>query len=48
MPAAYEWQGHVVGYVGDNVCSETDILLIGIPCEVCEHCGVLKFKAEKG
>jgi hypothetical protein len=23
------------------------ILLIGVPCEVCEHCSVLAFKAEK-
>jgi YgiT-type zinc finger domain-containing protein len=31
-----------------NVSDETEVLLIGVPCEVCEHCGVLAFKAEKG
>jgi hypothetical protein len=28
--------------------NETEILLIGVSCEVCEHCGALAFKAEKG
>jgi hypothetical protein len=28
--------------------NETEILLIGVLCEVCEHCGALAFKAEEG
>lgn len=27
---------------------ETKILIIGVTCEVCEHCGAIAFKTEKG
>jgi hypothetical protein len=39
--------GQVVGHAGEKVFHE-QILIIGVPCEVCEHCGVLTFMAEKG
>jgi hypothetical protein len=29
------------------VSDESEILVIGVPCEACEHCGVLVFKAAK-
>jgi hypothetical protein len=32
----------------EKVPGETEILLIGVSCEVCEHCGALAFKVEKG
>jgi hypothetical protein len=30
------------------IYDETLILLIGVPCEVCEHRGALAFEAERG
>jgi hypothetical protein len=42
-----EWQGQVIGYAAENVSNETEMLLMGAQCEVCEHCGALAFKAEK-
>jgi hypothetical protein len=30
------------------MCGEIEILLISVSCEVCEHFGVLTFRAEKG
>jgi hypothetical protein len=41
-----ERQGQVIGIL-EKMCSMKQILLIGVPCEVCEHCGTLAFKAEK-
>jgi hypothetical protein len=44
--AAEQWrQG--IGYARENVSDETEILLIIVPCKVCEHCRALAFKAEK-
>jgi hypothetical protein len=39
--------GQVIWHAGENVSDENEILLMGVPCEVCEHCGALAFQAEK-
>jgi hypothetical protein len=47
-PGSTQQQGQVIGYAEENVSDKTGILLIGVPCQVCEHCSALAFKAEKG
>jgi hypothetical protein len=42
-----QWWGPVIGYAGENVSDESFILLICVPCEVCEHCEMLAVKTEK-
>jgi hypothetical protein len=44
---ATQRRGQVIGYAGENLSSQIGILLIGVPCEVCEHCGVLAFEAKR-
>jgi hypothetical protein len=39
--------GQVIGYAGGNVSNETDVLLIAVSCELCEHCTAVAYKAEK-
>jgi YgiT-type zinc finger domain-containing protein len=36
------------GYAEEDTSTETEIVLKGVPCEMCEHCGALAFEAEKG
>jgi hypothetical protein len=43
-----QWQGQFIGNAGINMSDETETLWTGVPCEVCECCGALTFKAETG
>jgi hypothetical protein len=39
--------GEVTRYDGENTSCEPNILLTGVPCEVCEHCDASALKAGK-
>jgi hypothetical protein len=44
---ATQQREQVIGCAGENVSDETAILLPGVSCGMCEHCGALAFQAEK-
>jgi hypothetical protein len=46
-PVSYSAMGTSYWLVGDRMSVKTEILLIGVPCKVCEYCCALAFKALK-
>jgi hypothetical protein len=47
MPLSYSTTEQDIGYAGKNVSNEAEIILIGVPCDVCENHNAFKDEKNK-